>query len=62
MELNMVVKIIGDFSNELAGQLGTVVATITKLGQGTDSQTFCKVRIGNQISDWIPSDDMECFS
>jgi|GEM_PF-4098878 len=58
MNLNMIVMIKGSVFPDLAGKVGVVVATDTRLGQGGPAH-MCKVRVGNIISDWIPRNSIE---
>lgn len=59
MELKTIVIIKGSSPDGFAGQFGIIVILNTLLGGGNEPQTFCKVRVGNKISDWISSDSLE---
>jgi len=58
MNLKMIVMIKKSASPDLAGKVGMVVATNTRLGHDQPGH-MCKVLVGDMISDWIPWDSIE---
>lgn len=58
MNLKMIVMVKQSAASDLAGKVGVVVATDTRLRQGQQGH-MCKVLIGDMISDWLPWDSIE---